>query len=417
MLGHGLTNEERGNALKLVSIIEGSRLKNGEDMKWRETLESIATNGFSDIAAETLRTLGIEVKGKDISCYLCRGAFQHIDELAQDAIVELSKYDYASFLVGVKVDAEVEDREDDLHSKFGIRWGENIRNEFSREIGKRIMEKTMKKVDLRRPDILVIVNPLKEKIRLIINSLFISGRYRKMVRGIPQSRWFCSECGGKGCQRCGWTGKLYSDSVEELITGPLLEMTKGLRVKLHASGREDLDVRTLGSGRPFVAEVMKPQERKIDLEKLRRDINQRSEGKIEVNGLTFSSKDAVKTIKRSEKSAKVYRAVVEFERDLDKEAISAVKGLNNRLIEQLTPLRVTHRRAIKIRKRYLYEIKVKMLKPNLVEMLLRCEGGLYVKELMHGDEGRTTPSVTEVVGIPVKSIVLDVMSIEMGAST
>jgi tRNA pseudouridine synthase 10 len=51
MLGHGLTNEERGRVLKLACIIEGNRLTNEEDERGKEVLLSVATNGFSKIAA------------------------------------------------------------------------------------------------------------------------------------------------------------------------------------------------------------------------------------------------------------------------------------------------------------------------------------------------------------------------------
>ena len=413
MLGHGLTNKGRGRALKVACIIEGSRLENEECVTGREILLSVAINGLSEIATETLETLGFNVKTRGEICYLCGGVFNHVDELVEYATKKLSKYEYDSFLVGIKAEVEVEDKEDELRSRFGIKWGESIRNELSREIGKRIMEITKKNVDLRRPDILVVINPFKKNVVLEVNSLFICSRYRKLVRGIPQSRWVCSACNEKGCQRCNWTGKMYPDSVEELIAVPLLEVTGGECVKIHASGREDIDVRMLGSGRPFVVEVKKPRLRAIDLEELRRNINRKAEGKIEVNTLKFSSKEAVRKLKGGETAIKVYRAVVEFPRELSDEDIRKIEELANSLINQVTPLRVSHRRAIKTRKKYLYGIELKKLKLDIVEMLLRCQGGLYVKELIHGDEGRTKPSLSEVVGISAKCLELDVMDVEL----
>ncbi len=415
MLGHGLTNEERGRALKLACVIEGNRLIDEEDEKGKDFLFSVGTNGFSKIAAETLEALGLKIEKREEVCYLCRGMFNYIGKLAEDAVRELSKYEYTSFLVGIKANSDIEDREDELRSKFEIRWGESIRNEYSREIGKRIIEDTKKSVDLKRPDILVVVDTFRMKVSLEVNSIFVSGKYRKLVRGIPQSRWICSECGGKGCPRCDWKGKLYDDSVEELITTSFLEMTKGRRGKLHAAGREDVDVRTLGSGRPFIAEVNHPILRSIDLDQMRRIINERAGGKIEVGILNFSSKEAVRNLKEGEKATKIYRAIVEFENELDEDAIPKIEELNNRLINQLTPKRVAHRRAMKMRKKYLYGLELKKLKPNVVEIVMRCQGGLYVKELINGDEGRTSPSVSEIVGIPARCVELDVMEVELEA--
>ncbi|MFH0897303.1 MAG: tRNA pseudouridine(54/55) synthase Pus10 [Candidatus Bathyarchaeota archaeon] len=416
MLGHGFTNEERGRALKLACVIEGSKLTNEEDQRGGEILLSLSANGFSKIAGETLETLGLKIERREELCYLCEGAFSQINRLAEDAVRGLSKYEYDSFLVGIKANPSIENREDGLRSKFGIHWGESIRNEYSREIGKRIIEYTKKNVDLKRPDILVVIDPLKGIISLEVNSLFVSGRYRKLARGIPQSRWICSECGGKGCSRCDWKGKLYPDSIEELITTSFLELTKGQRGKLHAAGREDVDVRTLGSGRPFIAEVKQPRLRNINLEEMRRSINFGAEGKIEVSTLKFSSREAVRSLKSGEKATKVYRAIVEFSRELNEDTIPKIEGLSNRLINQLTPQRVAHRRAMKVRKKYLYELTIKKLKPNLVEMLIRCQGGLYVKELINGDEGRTRPSVSEIVDAPAKCVELDVMEVELEES-
>jgi tRNA pseudouridine synthase 10 len=51
---------------------------------------------------------------------------------------------------------------------------------------------------------------------------------------------------------------------------------------------------------------------------------------------------------------------------------------------------------------------------NRAELVLRCQGGLYIKELISGDGGRTKPSVSDVLGIPAKCVQLDVMNVAMG---
>ncbi len=168
MLGHGLTNEERGKALKLVCIMEGSRLVKEGNMKGKKILLSAAANGISKTAVETSEALSLKLEKQEEECYLCEGTFRRMDELAADAVQKLEEYEYSSFLVGIKGNPAIEDREDELRSRFGIRWGESIRNEYSREIGKRIIASTNKNVDLKRPDILVVVDPFIGKIFLEI---------------------------------------------------------------------------------------------------------------------------------------------------------------------------------------------------------------------------------------------------------
>ena len=76
----------------------------------------------------------------------------------------------------------------------------------------------------KKPEIVVLVNPLEKEVRLQINPLYIAGRYRKLVRGIPQSKWFCANCSGKGCEKCNWTGKMYQESLEEIIEKPFIDL-------------------------------------------------------------------------------------------------------------------------------------------------------------------------------------------------
>lgn len=413
MLGHGLSNDERGKAIKLLLVINGSKRIREGDNSGMNILTSVAINGFSKFAIATQKVLGLTVKETEVSCYLCGGKLASVDEIVQEIVEKLSKFDFESFLVGINGTVNIEEKEDELRVKFKIRWGESIRNEFSREIGKRIMKNTGKIVDYKRPNILVIANPFTNSISLESNPVFIYGRYRKLIRGIPQSKWICSQCMAKGCPKCNWTGKMYPDSVEELISNPLLKRTKGRMVKLHAAGREDIDAKVLGSGRPFVIEVKNPKVWKINLNQLEEEINHSANGKIEVNALKFSSKEVVKKLKDNSQAAKVYRAVVEFQEDIPDNLMSEIiAGLEGKLIYQMTPTRVMHRRSLRLRKKRIYGIELKRLKSNLIEMLIHCQGGLYIKELISRDEGRTKPSVTAITGIHAKCVEIDVMDIE-----
>jgi tRNA pseudouridine synthase 10 len=46
-------------------------------------------------------------------------------------------------------------------------------------------------------------------------------------------------------------------------------------------------------------------------------------------------------------------------------------------------------------------------------MRIQCQGGLYIKELITGDEGRTTPSVAEILNVEAKPLELDVLNVIM----
>jgi tRNA pseudouridine synthase 10 len=311
----------------------------------------------------------------------------------------------------------VEEREDEFKARFEVEHGESMRNEFSRNIGKKLSALTKKTAEYRKPDVVVLINPFIGQVTLQSNPFYVQGAYKKLIRGIPQSKWLCRNCRGAGCPKCNETGKMYPESVEEIIAKPLLQATEGEDASLHAAGREDVDARMLGTGRPFIMEIKKPKKRFIDLDSLTETINRQAQGKVEVLNLRFARKDDVRQLKKGEASQKIYKAIIKFERDVsDGELETVMEALEKAVIHQQTPLRVLHRRADLVREKYIYETKVKRLAPNRAEMKIRCQGGLYIKELISGDEGRTDPSVTKLVNAEAKTLELDVLKVIMEKS-
>jgi tRNA pseudouridine synthase 10 len=415
-LAHGVENEEKGHMLKTLLLMEAQALANVKRAECIRILKILALNGFFEPAEEALREMRRRMprKGKAQTCFLCGGSFKKIDELVKKAIERLDEYEFTTFMVGIELPVEVEEREDEFKARFNIEYGENSRAEFGRLLSQKIAAYSNKRLDYRKPDIVVLINPITEDIRLQINPLYIAGRYKKLVRGIPQSKWTCSKCKGEGCEKCNWTGKVYPESVEELISPPFLEATGGVKTSFHASGREDVDARMLGSGRPFVLEISQPKKRFIDLKKLEETVNAYAKGKVRVSDLQIVDKDFVRKVKKGEAAQKEYRVIVEFEKDVSDEDLKMLeRKLSNVIVRQRTPLRVLHRRADLTREKYIYEVKVKKLSPKKAEMRVRCQGGLYVKELVSGDEGRTTPSVSEILGQKAKPIKLDVLDVIM----
>ena len=416
LLGYSIENNDRGKALKLSLTLQASDLNSSKNAEGVKRLKVLALNGFSREAQETLRHLKKRIPKKNApkACFLCEERFQVLDGLTQKALDAVAEYEYSTFLVGIELPVAVEEREDEFKAAFNVSYGESIRHEFGRLLGKRIAEVTGKTADYKKPDLAVIINPFAENVRVQVNPLFVAGRYRKLVRDIPQSKWFCSSCRGKGCEKCGGTGKMYPESVEELASKALLEAAKGEKTSFHASGREDIDARMLGSGRPFVIEISKPKKRFLDLKKLEAAVNANAEGKVEVSGLRFSSKDVVRRLKKGESAQKEYRVLIDFESEVSEEGLRLLEEkLSGILIKQQTPLRVLHRRADLIREKYIYEVKVKKVSLKRAEMKIRCQGGLYVKELVSGDEGRTKPNVSELLENRAKPLKLDVLNVIM----
>jgi len=414
LLGYGVENEERGRSIKQVLTMKAheSSLESNNGVK---ALKILASNGFSETAQELLKKMKKRLASKGHKkCFLCEDRMGNIEQLAEKASASLNEYEYNNFLVGIELPLNAEEREDEFKAEFAVDHGENMRNEFGRLIGKKVAEQTGKPAEFMKPNVVVLVNPYNETVKLRVNPLFVAGRYRKIARGIPQSKWLCSECRGKGCEKCNWTGKMYAESVEEIIGKPFLEATGGARSSFHAAGREDIDARMLGAGRPYVIEIERPRRRFLDLKKLEQEINVYGKGKVEVSSLSYADKDGVRKLKKAESTQKRYRVIIEFEDAVTPEDLRRLKStLTNRMIIQETPLRVLHRRADLAREKYIYDVDVKRLAPNKVEMKLRCQGGLYVKELVTGDGGRTRPSASQILGNKARPVKLDVLNVIM----
>jgi tRNA pseudouridine synthase 10 len=414
LLGYDLENDDRGKALKLALLFEAQQQSDLGDKGGIRTIKLLASNGFFNPATQVLQKMKkrLPKQGNDEWCFLCQDKFKEINSLADAGVKKLEGYDFTTFLIGVELPAKVEEREDEFKAAYTVSYGESLRNEFGRLIGKRVAKLTGKDVDHLRPEIVVLVDPFAGVVRLQVNPLYVSGRYRKLVRDIPQSKWFCSTCHGRGCSKCGGTGKMYPESVEEIVEKPFLEAAVSSIASFHAAGREDIDARMLGKGRPFVVEVDKPKKRFLDLLKLQVAVNAHGKGKVSVSNLKFADKTVVRKLKRGEMSQKEYRVLIGFEKKItDKDLRSLEKSLKNTMITQQTPNRVLHRRADLTREKYIYDVKVKKLSPRKAEMRIRCQGGLYVKELVSGDEGRTTPNVSQVLENKAKPLKLDVLNI------
>jgi tRNA pseudouridine synthase 10 len=349
-------------------------------------------------------------------CYVCNDILKELDKPNNivDRIVKKineSGIEFSNFLVGCRVDPEILEREKDLQGRINVDV-ESIKKEINREVGKAMELKLDQEVEFDNPNLVVTVNLKNGRIEFQTNPIFIEGRYRKLLRGIPQTKWPCIKCRGKGCERCNFTGKMYQESVEELISPEALKVAQGRASKFHGAGREDIDVRMLGRGRPFVLEIKEPKIRRFNLEELKDSINLYAEGKVEVLDLKFVGKERRSQIKTSSTDTyKVYRAVAELEEEVEDEVLESLKSL--KVIKQRTPIRVSHRRADKIRTREVRNLEFKRIGERMLELVIQCEGGLYIKELISGDQMRTKPSVSQILGTPSKCVKLDVLEVNI----
>ena len=218
---------------------------------------------------------------EDARCSVCLGEMrpENLDRWADRAAEALSDWEYSTFLVGTKVSGLMAENEELLLADGGSTHAEPFKSELNREVGKLVAAKTGKQVELKKPDMVVHLNLGKSEVELQVASVYIYGRYRKLIRGIPQTRWPCRVCRGLGCPRCEGSGRMYHESVDELIKPAVMAAALAEDTTFHGAGREDIDARMLGTGRPFIVEAVRPKRRTIDLNKLREEINGQADRK------------------------------------------------------------------------------------------------------------------------------------------
>ena len=384
-LGHGLENEQR------AQILKNTKNTTKEDFK----KENIPKNTQAEIG-----------------CQYCGELLEKIDEHAENIISSWERYELDTFLIGIRPPTQLVEKEDELWEKYGTAWTETLKTELSRLIGKKIEDKTGLSVDFKRPDINAVLDLRegKKRVELQVNSLLFYGRYNKYSRELPQTVWHCRKCRGSGCERCDWKGKMYDESVQEILQEPFMRESKAIEAKFHGNGREDIDAKCFAK-REFVLELIEPLNRELNPGDLQEEINE-SQDKIEIFEMQTTHIDKIEEIKET-RTPKKYKAHVELSEERN---ISDLKDLKQLLgvIEQRTPERVEQRRADKIREREVHEIDVEMDGDSGKEFILyvKAEAGTYIKEMLSSDGGRTEPSVAGILNCEAECTALDVEWIE-----
>lgn len=354
----------------------------------------------------------VPIHNKTNTCYLCEGLLTEIEHFAHLISDALQNYEYDTFLIGSKIDEDIIKKEQDLIRFTQSTNTDTLKMEINREIGKILEIKLKKTVDFKNPEITAVIDTAFNLVHLQIRPLFIYGRYKKFQRGIPQTRWQCRICRGKGCRSCSYTGQLYSTSVEELIAKKPLAASQGDEESFHGCGREDIDARMLGNGRPFVLEIKNPKKCSLNLLTLEKEINKSAQNQIEVSGLRFSDSEEVIRLKKATFQKK-YQVVMKGENAFKKAKLKEVAQiLQGTTIQQFTPTRVAHRRAHTIRERKVYSCTIESVEDSIARLTLETESGTYIKELISGDQGKTTPSISSLVGFPCIVQELDVIEIK-----
>ncbi|CAN6276593.1 unnamed protein product [Urochloa humidicola] len=236
--------------------------------------------------------------------------------------------------------------------------------------------------------------------------IYIGGRYLKLSRNVSQSCWIIDD------ERMG------EASVEEIIGENVSAICRGDSCKFHAAGREDIDVRMLGSGRPFLVEALNvrsiPSE--IEVQQIEDRINSSEKKYVRVRNLKLVGNEIWTMMREGEaEKQKQYTALIWTSRELAENDLHDISVMKDMEIVQKTPIRVLHRRSPLERKRIIHWMEIEKVAgdSNYYLLHLCTQAGTYIKEFVHGDLGRTHPSIGAILGCRAEILQLDVTDVKM----
>ncbi|KAK5576594.1 hypothetical protein RB653_007738 [Dictyostelium firmibasis] len=231
--------------------------------------------------------------------------------------------------------------------------------------------------------------------------VFLAGKYNKYVRDLSQTPWE------------------YDDSsVQDIICKDIKDIFKAETIVFTTSGREDIDVRMLGEGRPFYIEIINPHKiffKNQDYEKLESSIND-STKKIKVSNLQLITKKETTIIKDSGGTKqKNYRCIIWTSRTLQPSDLDTLNNLKDIELKQNTPIRVLHRRSLMIRNKKISKLQATFISPHFFMLdIIDAQAGTYIKEFVHGDLSRTLPNIGQLLGNCEADILqLDVLNVDL----
>ncbi len=326
-------------------------------------------------------------------CYICKNLFDNLNYFLKLMIDVSSNYYFSSFSLGAMIKPSVIDRDDYIRSKYKLKGIDSIKTDLSRELRKSFSRKTKKIIDLLDSDVTFTINLKDESCELRSKSIYLSGRYVKTLRGIPQKQKSCTNCSGKGCRICNFHGISEFDSIEGIISKFFFEKFGGTTAKFTWIGGEDKSSLVLGTGRPFFVKIKNPLKRNLKLTSAMFD---------------FLKIDNLKIIKESPKRPLKFNSSIEAKISTDDKIDS--KNLKKLKDLQKSPV-VVYEKSGKRSEKKVFSVKYRKNSSNAFTLFIKAEGGLPVKRFVNSDD--VSPGISQILNTSCMCQEFDFLDIEV----
>ena len=331
-------------------------------------------------------------KSSDTKCYICKNIFQNLDTMLSNIYEKSNNIDFKTFNLGLTLKNSFLEKDDYIKSKFKIKGIENIKFGISKEMAKKISQKTKSKRILVDPEMFIQANFKDGSCTIRTKPIFIYGRYNKKIRKLPQKQLSCKKCNGIGCHNCDFKGFENIESIEGKISNFLIKKFDGTQVKINWIGGEDQSSLVLGKGRPFFVKILNPKRRNRTLRKSLKleDISLLDLKKISAQpkgSIPFKSKVSI---------------IVDTKKPISLIQLKKLQNLENSKIHDPSKDKKGNSRQI-------YEIHYKKLGKNSFLLDLFADGGISLKSFIQNSD--VTPNVSELLENSCKCKSLDFKNI------
>ena len=344
------------------------------------------------------KRLGLKLKERskdsETSCFICNGKLLSLKSLSNEIVTKLKDYEFETFLIGASVPHEILDNEDELRARFKIKGKDGIKSQITKMLSQEVRLATKKVVNYAKPDLTVLASLSENSISISLKSIWMSGRYVKLVRGLPQRSGDCPICTGLGCAQCNYRGRS-ADSVQSRISDYLTTVFSAEDCSFIWLGSEDEKSLVKGKGRLFFVEIIKPRKRFALNDKLVIKKNRQKRSRTFYRSREIQIKDLkmldrrMADIPQFEIVARVILKKNSLANPLDQ---SEIQSLEDHFRNCLISVRLS--RKFRTVEKGIRSIKVTSLEDGeRMELEIHCDGGIPIKKLVTGQDGTVQPNL------------------------
>ncbi|MEM0064086.1 MAG: pseudouridylate synthase [Metallosphaera sp.] len=189
-LGRGLSNDERGRAIKISIMMELDRKIKDHQLKDLDEISEILFNMKS--VGKSLHDQYLKSQFQSRPCYLCNDVLSEVKEDFFSKALTILKERRLRYVLGVKLSSRVQELEMDFAISNGLVYYESMKAEIRRDVGKRLSALGFEP-EIDNPEAELIYDLDSRTVEVITKSKRVLYLFTRLSRGVPISSWYSKQ--------------------------------------------------------------------------------------------------------------------------------------------------------------------------------------------------------------------------------